>query len=52
MDLSCVNEEIKAYNRKMHKIMKLESNVKILDIKLDHVIPGMGFILIQREKKK
>jgi capsular polysaccharide biosynthesis protein len=35
MDFSCVNEEIKVFNRKMHKIMKLESNVKILDIKLD-----------------
>jgi hypothetical protein len=35
MDLSRVNEEIKIFNRKMHKIMKLENNVKILDIKLD-----------------
>jgi capsular polysaccharide biosynthesis protein len=35
MDFSCVNEEIKVFNRKMHKIMKLESNVEILDIKLD-----------------
>jgi hypothetical protein len=35
MDSSCVNEEIKVFNRKMHKIMKLESNVEILDIKLD-----------------
>jgi hypothetical protein len=35
MDLSCVNEEIKVFNRKMHKIIKLENNVKILDIKLD-----------------
>jgi hypothetical protein len=35
MDFSCVSEEIKVFNRKMHKIMKLESNVKILDIKLD-----------------
>jgi hypothetical protein len=32
MDLSCVNEEIKVFNRKMHKIM---NNVKILDITLD-----------------
>jgi hypothetical protein len=35
MDLSCANEEIKVFYRKMHKIMKLENNVKILDIKLD-----------------
>jgi hypothetical protein len=30
MDLSCVNEGIKVFNRKMHKIMKLENNAKIL----------------------
>jgi hypothetical protein len=35
MNFSCVNEEIKVFNRKMDKVMKLESNVKILDIKLD-----------------
>jgi hypothetical protein len=35
MDLSCVNEEIKAFNKKMHKIVKLENNVKIFDFKLD-----------------
>jgi hypothetical protein len=27
MDLSCVNEEIKVFNRKMHKIMKLDNNI-------------------------
>jgi hypothetical protein len=46
MDISCVNEEIKVFNRKMHKIIKLESNVKILEIELDNVIPGMGFISV------
>jgi RNase H-fold protein (predicted Holliday junction resolvase) len=35
MESSCVNEEIKIFNRKMHKIMKLQSNVRILDIVLD-----------------
>jgi hypothetical protein len=35
MEFSCVNEEIKIFNRKMHKIMKLENNVKILDTNLD-----------------
>jgi hypothetical protein len=35
MYLSCVNEEVKAYNRKMYKIMKLEGHVKLLDIRLD-----------------
>jgi hypothetical protein len=35
MDSSCVNEEIKVFNRKLHKFMKAENNVKILDIKLD-----------------
>ena len=35
MDSSCVNEEIKVFNRKVHKIMKLENNVKILNINLD-----------------
>jgi hypothetical protein len=35
MDLSCVNEEVKTYNRKMRKIMKLEGHVKILDIRSD-----------------
>jgi hypothetical protein len=35
MESSCVNEEIKVFNRKMHKIMKLQNNVRILDIELD-----------------
>jgi hypothetical protein len=35
MGLLCVNEEIKVFNRKMLKIMKLENNVKIFYIKLE-----------------
>jgi hypothetical protein len=35
MEFSCVNEEIKIFNRKTHKIMKVENNVKILDTNLD-----------------
>ena len=35
MESSCVSEEMKVFNRKMHNIMKSESNVKILEIELD-----------------
>jgi hypothetical protein len=35
MKSSCVNDEIKIFNRGRHKIMKLENNVKILDFNLD-----------------
>jgi hypothetical protein len=35
MESSCVNEEIKVFNRKLHKIMKRQSNVKILKCDLD-----------------
>jgi hypothetical protein len=35
MESSCVNEEVKIFNRKMHKIMKPQCNVRILDIVLD-----------------
>jgi hypothetical protein len=30
-----VNKEVQKFNRKVEKIMKLQSNVKLLDIKLD-----------------
>jgi hypothetical protein len=35
MEFLCVNEEVKIFNREMHKVMKLENNVKILDTSLD-----------------
>jgi hypothetical protein len=55
MDFSCVNEGIKVFNRKMYKIMKLESNVKILDIKLNrscYTRHGFHLNIIGKEKVK
>jgi uncharacterized Zn finger protein len=34
-EFSCVNAEIKVFNRKLNKIMKIQENVKILDLELD-----------------
>ena len=32
---SCVNNEVKTFNRQVKKSMKLQSNVKILELTLD-----------------
>jgi hypothetical protein len=53
MEFSCVNEEIKIFNRKMHKIMKLKNNVKILDTNVDrscYTKPGLHLNRIGKER--
>jgi hypothetical protein len=42
MESSCVNEEIQIFNRKMHTIIKLENNVKILDTINDRSLDNLN----------
>jgi hypothetical protein len=43
---SSVNEEIKRFNRKLRKIMKVYGNVRVIEVECERnfFLPNMGYI--------